>query len=161
MAKISKIMVTDVPTLKKGANVSDAAKLMASKPHGCIIVVENKKPVGIITESDIVKNLISKKINPNKKVAEIMSAPITSLSYDTTLEKANKIIDTKHFKRYPVIENEILVGLVTEHSVVQAINDNIRLHRNIQNAVLIIFVLFEFFIFVLYENLVKFFAVLR
>lgn len=156
MAKISRIMVTDVSTLKKDATVSDAAKLMASKPHGCVVVVENKKPVGIITESDIVKNLISKKVNPNEKVAEIMSSPITSLSHDTTIEKANKIIDTKHFRRYPVIENEALVGLVTEHSVVQAINDNIRLHRNIQNAVLIVFLLFEFFVFILYENLVKF-----
>ena len=156
MAKISRIMVTDVPTLKKDAAVSDAARLMVSKPHGCVVVVENKKPVGIITESDIVKNLISKRINPKEKVAEIMSAPITSLNSDTTLEKANKIIDTKHFRRYPVIENEALVGLVTEHSVVQAINDNIRFHRNIQNIVLIIFVLFEFFVFILYENLVKF-----
>ena len=156
MAKISKIMITDVPTLKKDANVSDAARLIASKPHGCIIVVENKKPVGIITESDIAKNLISKKIKPNEKVAEIMSAPITSLNYDATLEKANKIIDTKHFKRYPVIENEILVGLVTEHSVVQAINNNIRLHRNIQNAILIIFVTFEFLIFVLNEYMFNF-----
>ncbi len=156
MAKISRIMVIDVPTLKKNAAVSDAAKLMASKPHGCVVVVENKKPVGIITESDIVKNLISKKINPNEKVAEIMSSPITSLSHDATIEKANKIIDTKHFRRYPVMEDGNLVGLVTEHSVVQAINDNIRFHRNIQNIVLIIFVLFEFFVFILYEDLVKF-----
>ena len=156
MAKISKIMVTDVPTLNKDADVSDAAKLMASKPHACVVVIENKKPVGIITESDIVRNMVSKKINPREQVSKIMSSPITSLSYDTTLEKANKIIDTKHFMSYPVIENEMLVGLVTEHSVVQAINDNITLHRNIQNAVLIIFVLFEFFVFILYENLVKF-----
>lgn len=156
MARISKIMVTDVPVLKKDAPVSEAARLMASKPHGCVVIVEGKKPVGIMTESDIVKNMVSKKISPREKVAGLMSSPITSLSYDTTLEKAGKIIDTKHFRRYPVIENEILVGLVDEHSVVQAINDNIRLHRNIQNAVLIIFVLFEFFVFVLYENLVKF-----
>ncbi len=156
MAKISRIMVTGVPTLKKDANVSDAAKLMASKPHGCVVVVENKKAVGIITESDIVKNLISKKINPKEKVSEIMSYPITSFSSDTTLEKANKIIDTKHFRWYPVMEGGNLAGLVTEHSVVQAINDNIRLHRNIQNAVLIAFLLFEFFVFILYEDLVKF-----
>ncbi len=156
MAKISRIMVTDVPTLKKDAAVSDAAKLMASKPHGCVVVVENKKPVGIITESDIVKNLISKKINPKEKVSKIMSYPITSFSSNTTLEKANKIIDTKHFRWYPVMEGGNLAGLVTEHSVVQAINDNIRLHRNIQNAVLIAFLLFEFFVFILYEDLVKF-----
>lgn len=157
MAKISRIMITDVPTLKKDATVSDAAKLMASKPHGCVVVVEDKKPVGIITESDIMKNLISKKINHKEKVSKIMSSPITSLSSDTTLEKANKIIDTKHFRRYPVIENEMLVGLVTEHGIVQAINDNISFHRNIQNIVLIIFVLFEFFVFILYKNLINFF----
>lgn len=157
MAKISKIMITDVPTLKKDSNVSDAAKLMASKPNGCIVVIDGKKPIGIITESDIVKNLIFKKVNPGEKVSKIMSSPITSLSHDTTIEKANKIIDTKHFRRYPIIENEILVGLVTEHSVVHAINDNIRFHRNIQNIVLVIFVLFEFFVFILYENIIKFF----
>jgi len=156
MAKISRIMFTDVPTLKKGANVSDAAKLIASKPHGCVVIVEGEKPVGIITESDIVKNLVSKKINSKEKVTRIMNSPITSLSHDTTLEKANKIIDTKHFRRYPVIENESLVGLVTEHSVVQAANDNIRFHRNIQNAVLIMFVIFEFLIFILNEYLFNF-----
>ena len=160
MAKISRIMVTGVPTLKKDANVSDAAKLMASKPHGCVVVVENKKPVGIITESDIVKNLISTKINPKEKVSKIMSSPITSLSHDTTIEKANKIIDTKHFRRYPVMEDGNLVGLVTEHSVVQAINDNIRFHRNIQNAVLIIFVIFEFLVFILNEHVFNFLKVL-
>ena len=156
MAKISKIMVTDVPTLKKDAAVSDAAKLMASKPHGCVVVVDGKKPVGIITESDIIKNMVSRKISPKEKIANLMSAPITSLSYDTTLEKASKIIDTKHFRRYPVIENEILVGLIDEHSVVQAINDNIRFHRNIQNTVLVLFVIFEFLIFILNEHVFNF-----
>lgn len=157
MAKISRIMVTGVPTLKKDANVSDAAKLMASKPHGCAVVVENKKPVGIITESDMVKNIVSKKISLRENVSMIMSSPITSLNHDTTLEKANKIIDTKHFMRYPVIEDGNLVGLVTEHRVVQAINDHIRFHRNIQNIVLIIFVLFEFLVFIFYKNLAGFF----
>ena len=103
------------------------------------------------------KNLVSKKINPKEKVSKIMSSPITTLSHDTTIEKANKVIDTKHFRRYPVMEDGNLVGLVTEHSVVQAINDNIRLHRNIQNAVLVVFLLFEFFVFILYKNLINFF----
>ena len=157
MAKISRIMFTDVPTLRKNANVSDAAKLMASKPHGCAVVVENKKPVGIITESDMVNNIVSKKISLRENVSMIMSSPITSLNHDTTLEKANKIIDTKHLMRYPVIEDGNLVGLVTEHRVVQAINDHIRFHRNIQNIVLIIFVLFEFLVFIFYKNLAGFF----
>ena len=156
MARISKIMDSSVLTLKKEANISDAARLMANKPHGCVVIVEDKKPLGIITESDIVKNLISKKTNPKEKVTTIMSSPITSMSPDTKLEKANKIIDTKHFKMYPVVEHENLIGLVTENGIVQEINDNIKFHRHVQNAVLILFVIFEFLIFVFNEHVFNF-----
>ena len=149
-------MDANVPTLKKEAKVSDAAKLMADRPQGCIVIIEGKKPIGIITESDILKNWVSKKTNPKEKATKIMSSPVTTIDSDTKLEKANKIIDTKHFIRYPVVEHENLVGLVTENSVVHAINDNIKFHRNVQNAVLIIFVMFEFFIFVLYGYLINY-----
>ncbi len=161
MARISKIMITDVPTLKKEAAISDAANLMVSKPYGCVIVVEGKIPIGIITESDLIKNLASKKLNFKDKAIKIMSSPITSIHPDTKLEEASKIIDTKHFKRYPIVGNGNLVGLATENSIVQELNDNIRFHRNIQNAVLILFVLFEFFVFVLYRYVINFIPFLR
>lgn len=153
-------MIANVPTLKKEANISDAARLMANKPHGCVVIVEDKKPLGIITESDIVKSLISKQISSKEKVSKIMSSPITSMNPNTKLEKANKIIDTKHFKRYPVVENENLIGLVTENDIVQEINDNIKFHRNVQNAVLILFVIFEFLVFVLNERIFNFLSFL-
>ncbi len=158
MATISGIMSVDVPKLKKGASVSDAARLMANKPYGCVVVVDGNKPVGIITESDILKNLVYSKSSSLDKVEKIMSAPITSLSPEDKLEKASKIIDTKHFRRYPVVENGILVGIATENSIVDAINNNIKFHRNLQNTVLVVFVVFEFFVFILYRHIVKFFA---
>jgi len=80
-----------------------------------------------------------------------MSSPITSIHPNTKLEKASKIIDTKHFKIYPVVDNDSLVGLVTENRVVQSANDNIRFHRNVQNIVMILFVVFEFLAFILNE----------
>ena len=143
-------MSTNVLTLKKEAMISDAAQLMSNKLYGCVVVIEGKKPIGIITESDIIRNLVSKKISPKEKVTKIMSSPITTLRNDIKLEKANKIIDTKHFRKYPVVDNENLVGLVTENEIVHATNDNIRFHRNLQNAVLVLFVAFEFFIFIFY-----------
>ena len=74
------------------------------------------------------------------------------------LEKASKITDTKHFRRYPVVDNGALVGLVTENSIVQALNDNIKFHRNLQNAIVVIFVVFELFVFVLYKHLINLLA---
>ena len=161
MPRISKIMIADIPTLKKEATISDAAKLMVGKPYGCVIIIEGKIPIGIVTESDLVRNLASKKLNPEEKVAKIMSSPITSIHPNTKLEEASKIIDTKHFKRYPIVDNGNLVGLATENSIVQELNDNIRFHRNIQNAVLILFVLFEFFVFILYRYVAGFLPFLR
>ena len=162
MARISTIMNANPLTVKKDTTIFEAAKLMANKPHGCVIVIENKNPVGIITDSDLVKNLAYKKINPESKVAQIMSSPVTSIMHNSKLENANKIIDTKGFRKYPVVDKEgNLVGLVNENDVVQAINDNIRFHRNLQNTVLILFVVFEFFVFILYRYLINYFQFLR
>jgi len=151
MAKVNEIMQTDVPVLKKEDKVKDAIRLLSTKSHGCVVIVENKKPVGIITETDLIRAVVLKKSNLNAKVKEIMSTPVTLMQSNTKLEKASKIIDTNHFRRYPVMENENLAGLVTENSIVHAINDNISFHRNLQNWVLIIFVVFEFFVFFLYR----------
>ena len=162
MVIVSKIMSTSVLILKKDAKISDAARLMSNKHHGCVIIVEGKKPIGIITETDLVRNLVSKKSSPNAKVTEIMSSPVVSIEHDAKLEKANKIIDTHHFTIYPVVNKEgSVISIVTENDVVHSINDNIRFHRNLQDAVLIIFVVFEFFVFILYKHIIDIFSFLR
>ena len=49
MARVSKIMLTDVPTLKKEAKIEDAARLLAQNQVGCVVIVEDKNPIGIVT----------------------------------------------------------------------------------------------------------------
>ena len=156
MARVKKIMLTNVPTLKKEAKIGEAAKLLAQNQSGCVVIVENNKPIGIVTELDFVRNLPKSK-NFNDLITKIMSSPVVAINPATSLEKASKIIDTRHFRRYPVVNGDALLGIVTEHDIVQAINDNIKFHRNLQNAILIVFVIFEFFVFVLYHYLKSFF----
>ena len=156
MARVKKIMLTDVPTLKKSAKVEEAAKLMAKTKRGCVVIVENDEPLGIVTELDFVRNVVSKGVGFNEPVSRLMSSQIVSMTPNTKLDEALKIIDTKNFRKYPVVENKKLVGLVTKKDVVSAISDNLRLHRSIQNIVLILFVLFELFIFFLYKSVYTF-----
>ena len=155
MARVRKIMLTDVPTLEKGAKIGDAAKLLAKTDTGCVVIVANKVPIGILTELDFVRNVSSPGIL-KQPVSKIMSYPVTFMTPSMKLDKALKIIDTKRFRKYPVVENDKLVGLVTKKDIVHSISDNVRFHRNIQNVVLVLFVLFEFFVFVLYRYLYKF-----
>ena len=153
MARVRKIMLADVPTLEKEAKIGDAAKLLSRKESGCVIVVEGKKPIGIVTELDLIRNVISKGQSMKGAVSSIMTSSVVQMSPNMKLDEALKIIDTKRFRKYPVVENDELVGLVTKKDVVNAISENVRFHRNIQNVVLVLFVLFEFFVFVLYKYL--------
>ncbi len=154
MAKVNKIMLTNVPALKKEAKVEEAAKLLARHGGGCVVIVENKKPVGIVTELDFVRNLASKGNILKEPVGKIMTSPVISMTPDMKIDKALKIIDTQRFRLYPVVgPNDELMGLVTKKDVVNSMSDNIRFHRNVQNVILIIFVLFEFFVFVLSKYL--------
>ena len=152
MAKVRKVMLTDVPTLKKEDKVEEAARLLTKTDNGCLIIVENDVPIGILTELDIVRHIKSNNIM-KQPVSSIMSSPVRFMTPDMKLDEALKIIDTKRFRKYPVIENNRLVGLVTKNDVILAISDNMKLHRAIQNIVLILFVLFELFVFILYEPL--------
>lgn len=156
MARVKNIMITDVPTLKKEAKTEEAVRLLAKNQSGCVVIAEDEMPIGIITELDIVRNLTSGGKNLKEPVSKIMSSPVTSMPTNMKLDEALKIIDTKRFRKYPVMENNKLAGLVTKNDIVHAISDNLRFHRNIQNIVLIVFVLFEFFVFVLYRYVYQF-----
>ena len=156
MAKVKKIMLADVLTLKKEAKIEEAARLLAKNESSCVVIVENKKPIGIVTELDIVRKVVSKGSSLKEPISRIMASPVTSMAPNMKLDEALKIIDTKRFRRYPVVDNEELIGLVTKRDVVNAISDNLRLHRNIQNVVLVVFVLFEFFVFVIYRHISKY-----
>ena len=156
MANVRKVMLTDVSTLKKEATIEEAARLLVKTENGCIVVVENNAPIGIVTELDFVRNVQSGGKILKSPVSRIMSSPVTFMEPDTKLDEALKIIDTKRFRKYPVVDKGKLAGLITKNDIVHAISDNMKLHRAIQNIVLIVFVLFELFIFVLYQPLKNF-----
>lgn len=158
MARVRKIMLADVPTLKKEARIEDAAKLLSKTENGCVVVVEDKKPVGIATELDLVRKISTSRINFKEPISKLMTSPVVCMTPDMKLDEALKMIDTKRFRKYPVAENGQLVGLVTKNDIVHAISDNVRLHRAIQDTVLMLFVVFELFVFFLYQPLAAYFG---
>src|SRR3989338_2478071 len=100
MARVKKVMLTNVPTLKKEAKIEEAAKLLAKDQTGCVVIVENNAPIGIVTELDFVRNVVSKGRNFKEPVSKIMSSPVTFMDPDMKLDEALKIIDTKRYRKY-------------------------------------------------------------
>ncbi len=102
----------DVPTIGGEASLVDAAKAMAERQRGCVIVLEKAKPAGIITERDFVK-AVSKGLNSKKlKVKEVMTKDLVSVDPDADLYEAVKLMKEYGVRRIPVIKNGVLYGIL-------------------------------------------------
>lgn len=116
------VMVKRVITTKKQATVEDAVKLMNKYEIGCLVVIENGKPIGIITERDLLKRVLARsKELRNVTVMEVMSTPLISTTPNTEIEEAAKLMFQKKIKKLPIVKKEKLLGLVT-------LTDILRIH---------------------------------
>ena len=119
--KVEDVMVEDVISVSEKATVREAAELMNKNEIGCLVVVKKGKPVGIVTETDMVKRVILKLVDPEKtKVSEIMSEPLVFGNPQMGVDEASKIMQRQKIKKLPVVEKDRLVGLVTTTDIVRS-----------------------------------------
>jgi CBS domain-containing protein len=112
--KLRKIMVANVITAKPNDSIGQVATLMNKHEIGCVIIVGNGKPVGVVTERDMIKRVVCRSKEAEKeKVAEIMSKPLVEASPEMLAGDAAKLMLEKNIKKLPVVENGQLLGLVT------------------------------------------------
>ena len=117
---IRDIMSENPVMINKKASVLDAVKEMKSEMVGSIIVVEDGKPIGILTESDILSKIVAEEKDAAKvAVEEVMSSPPITISPDANIEEAVKIMGKYKIRRLPVVENGKLIGMVTERDIMQ------------------------------------------
>ncbi|MCL4429223.1 MAG: CBS domain-containing protein [Chloroflexi bacterium] len=112
-------MTKEVVTISVDKSVFEAAQLMASVGVGCLIVVDNSLPVGIITERDIVRRIVAKRTSPDVKVSEVMTTTLITVDPDTSLKEAARVMSTNKIRRLPVLKNNKLVGIVVSSDFVR------------------------------------------
>ena len=106
-------------TVRSTTSAQQCAVKMTKERVGCLIVLEKKEPVGIITErgfADLVKkgNFDCKKVTAH----DFMTKPIISIDIDATYEKALRLFEKNDIKRMPVVENGDVVGLLTLRNLI-------------------------------------------
>lgn len=114
-------MTVGVLTLPMTANVIDAAKLLKKTRVGSIIVTDNGKAVGIITERDIAYKVVAANLNPKSaKLKGVMSKPLKVISASQTIHDAALALRNNKVKRLPVVNKKgQLVGVVSEGDLVK------------------------------------------
>jgi len=111
---VEDVMVEEVVTVEADATVQEAVDLMNKHEIGCLIVVLRGKPVGIITERDMLTRVLAKSIDPEKiKVSDVMSAPLIVGKPEMEVENAVKLMFKTKIKKLPVVQRGRLIGLVT------------------------------------------------
>ena len=112
----------EIICVKTSEKVIDATRMMEEKNVGSVIVVSNDKPLGIVTDRDVMIRVVNKGLDPEKTpVSDIMSLEIITLNKDTGLYEAlEQIKESKSsVRRFPIVdENGSIKGIITLDDVV-------------------------------------------
>jgi CBS domain-containing protein len=111
---VKDVMVKEVITVNPDTKIRNAVELMNKNEIGCLVVTRKNKPVGIMTERDVLKKIVCQSKNPEQtRVSEIMSKPLIVGRVDMDWREAAKLMLDRDIKKLPILDGEKLVGLVT------------------------------------------------
>lgn len=120
MVFVRDVMTKDVIVTDPDLTVFDAAKKMAAKRIGGLVVVKSGRPVGLVTERDILWKVTAKDGNPKKvRVKQIMTSPVVTITPLATLRAAARIMIGHNVRRLIVTRLDQVEGIVTARDVVE------------------------------------------
>lgn len=113
------IMSKNVRVVRPDTLVKEVVVTMNKFDIGSIVVVKSNRPVGIITERDILRRIVEPCLAPEAlRAREVMSSPVITINNTASIEEAAKIMARKRIKRLLVMDNEKLVGILTFTDIV-------------------------------------------
>lgn len=114
------IMSVNVVTMPPDATIYEVAESMTKMDIGSIIITEEDRPLGIITESDIVRRVITEKRDAQTTPArEVMSSPIIHVEPGTALTEAMRVMARSNIRRVAVLKNDSLAGIITSRDLLR------------------------------------------
>jgi len=125
METVDKIMTKKVMTCSPDTSIMEAAKKMRSKTISSVVVIQGKKPVGIVTERDFTRKVVSVNLDTKKNpVSKIMTSPVISIPPETNIFYANEQMQKKNIRRFPVTnKNGDLVGIITQRDILNYLTE--------------------------------------
>lgn len=114
-------MAKNIKTVKPDDSVHAAVLKMNKFDIGSVIVISSGRPVGIITETNIMRRVVESRMDPATVWAkDIMTSPLISIEENATVAEAAKIMSERKINRLPVINGSKLVGLISSTDIVKA-----------------------------------------
>ncbi len=104
------------------STVFDALRTMAEKNVGALLVIDEGRLVGIVSERDYARKIALKgKSSKDTLVKEIMTEKVVYIRPDESIEECMALMTEKHFRHLPVIDNGTLIGVISIGDVVRTV----------------------------------------
>jgi signal-transduction protein with cAMP-binding, CBS, and nucleotidyltransferase domain len=95
------------------ATVADVARLMDDKVVGAVVVVDGERPVGIVTDRDLVVRAVARGLPPDARIDDIMTTDLVVLDATAPPAEAVRLFEHHSVRRIPLVEGDQLVGVLS------------------------------------------------
>lgn len=118
--KISSIMSRDVITLFPIESLKSAIKKMSSNNVSCVVVIEEKKPIGILTERDIIYMMGINIDFDTVNLQTVMRSPVIAISEETEIPEAANLMVINNLRRLVVVDGvHNVIGIITQTDIIK------------------------------------------
>jgi CBS domain-containing protein len=143
------LMTKEVISLDVDRGLEFLIRVMSESKVSSIIITENDKVIGIVTERDLIKKILLPHKDIKKlKLVDVMTKDPMSVNSEMPLVEVSQIMRDRGIRHIPVIDDGKLQGMITQTDIVKETNkihkENIRFMnwQNIQTAIIVVFLVF-------------------
>jgi CBS domain-containing protein len=134
MGQVRDIMQKNVITIQEDKTALDAAKLISEKDISFLVIIKDEKPIGVITERDFVRKIDAEDKNASHiPLSKIMSYKFRWVEPSTDIEDAVQKMLNHNIRRLIVLENEKLVGVITQTDLADFLRSKLLIEGTVKN----------------------------
>jgi predicted transcriptional regulator len=137
---IHEIMSKNVVKVNYEISALEISKTMVKRRISSVVIIDNNdKIIGIVTEKDLIKEICAKNLLANTlSAAKVMSSPLITISKNSTINDATKLMVEKKIKHLAILENDDIIGILTTYDLINLLRDKIKsidLDSNLLDAI--------------------------
>lgn len=134
MGQVRDIMEKNVITIDINETANNAANQMKENDISFLVIIENGKPIGVVSERDFVQKLcINNQNSSDVKISDIMSYKFRWVNPTTKIEDAIQKMLNNNIRRLLILDDEKLVGVITQTDLASYLREKLMIDGTIKN----------------------------
>ena len=120
IVRVADLMSRQVVCVDTTATAFQAVSKLIEHDVGCVLVVNGKDVVGVVTKGDILRKVVLKGLDPSATPVErVMSQNVATIGKYSSVEEASRLMSERKVSKLPVLEDGKLVGIITSTDIIR------------------------------------------